>query len=180
MADVTTLERLSRTEMDEELAATLDAVGEATVRGELKYAPRLHGKLTRAIVCRGYASPIYELTHLMAAAQCVFRDRGYESLFWDQGRAAPSRFRQDFERALANPPGAADHICSDGTGIHATYTDGAFTVTYTRMPFLSAMLDFLVATIGYQAVDDALRDALGTPLSRAAMTRAANRITRSL
>ena len=180
MAGVATLERLSRTEMDGDLAATLDAVGETTVRGALKYSPRLHGKLVRAIVCRAYAGPVFELVHLMAAAQCVFRERGYESLFWDQGPATPSRFRQSFERALANPPGAADHICSDGTGIHATYTDGAFTVTYARMPFLSAMMDFLVATIGYRAVDDALQDALGTPLTRTRLTRAANRITRSI
>jgi hypothetical protein len=155
-------------------------VGEATVRGALKYPPRLHGKLVRAIVCRAYAGPIFELVHLMAAAQCMFRKRGYESLFWDQGPAAPSRFRQSFERGLANPPGAADHIRSDGTGIHATYADGAFTVSYARMPFLSAMMDFLVAALGYQAVDDALQDALGTPFTRARLARAANRITRSL
>ncbi len=180
MAGIATLERLSRAEMDGELAATLDAVGEATVRGQLKYPPRLHGKLARAIACRAYAGPIFELTHLMAAAQCVFGDRGYESLFWDQGPATAERFRQDFERALTNPPGAADHIHSDGTAIHAAYADGAFTLTYARMPFLSAMLDFLVAALGYGAVDDALRDALGPRLSRATLARAANRITRSL
>ncbi|MDX1483427.1 MAG: hypothetical protein R3229_03000 [Alphaproteobacteria bacterium] len=180
MGDVAILERLARTEMDSELAAILDSVGQATVRGAPKYAPRIQRRLARAIVCRAYAGAIYELVHLMAAGQSVFPERGYESLFWDQGPADMARFRRAFASALEGGTAKVDHICANASGVHVTYPDGAFTVSYSRMPFLAAMLDLLVAAIGFSAVDDAMRDALEAPPSRASVTRAANRITRDL
>jgi hypothetical protein len=174
-----TLERIVHAEMGGELTELLDSLAQATVRGAPKYAPRLHRTLVRAIVCRTYAGPIYELVHLMAAAQSVNRERGYEQAFWDQGPATAARFRSTFERALAHAPDAAN-VSATGNGIQAAYGDGTFAVAYSRMPLLAAMLDFLVSALGYREVDEAVRSAVKAPASQAGLKRAANRITRAL
>jgi hypothetical protein len=166
--------------MSAELGAVLDTVAQATVRGAPKYAPRVTRELTRAVVCRAYSGIIFELTHLMAAAQCAFRAGGYERLFWDRGPAAADRFRSSFERALTHEPDAAGHVAMTIGGIEAAYPDGTFSVSFGRMPLLSAMLDFLVGAIGYRQVDEAVRGAFSAPPSHAAVNAAANRISRAL
>ncbi len=184
MGEVLTLEHVAGADMSDELAAVLDSVAQATVRGAPKYPPRLCRKLVRAVICRTYAGPIFELTQLIAAAHCIMGGRGYESLFWDQGPASAARFRESLERALTHAPDAARHVSANGAGLHVTYPDGAFTISFARMPFLSALLDVLVAAIGYAELDDTLRSAIepASPRAeqtRAALTRAANRLTRS-
>jgi hypothetical protein len=148
-----TLERVVHAEMGGELAELLDSLAQATVRGAPKYAPRLHRALVRAIVCRAYSGPIYELVHLIAAAHN--------------------------ERALAHAPDAAT-VTATGNGIQVAYADGNFAIAYSRMPLLAAMLDFLVSALGYGEVDDAVRSALKAPASQAGLKRSANRITRAL
>ncbi len=180
MAGVTTLERLLRVEMGTDLGLLFDAIDHATARGELKFAPRVGRELARTVICRAYGGPIYELTQLIAAAETIFADQGYESLFWDDGPANRSGFEQRFVHALERIPGRSGPVTRTTNGIHITYPDGAFTIAYSRMPFLCAVLDFLVSSIGYGAVDDAIRGALQAPMHRAPLSRAANDITRQL
>lgn len=179
-APIATLERIAAAEMSAELREMLDSVAEATVRGAPKYQADVVRELTRVIVCRTYSGIIFELTHLMATAYLAFRGRGYEQLFWDQGQATPRRFRAGFERALSHAHEGADRVFPAANGIEAAYSDGPFAVNYSRMPLLSAMLDFLVAAIGYQAVDEAIRNALDPEPSRASLKRAANRMSKAL
>lgn len=177
---VATLERLTEAEMDGELAELLDSLAEATVRGAPKYAPRLHRSLVRAVICRSYAGMIYELVHLMAAAEGANGERGYEPLLWDDGPATAARFRAGFERALAHTPDGAGNVQATGNGIQVDYPDGTFAVAYSRMPLLAAMLDFLISALGYREVDGALRGAFEPEPTQAALKQAANRLSKAL
>ncbi len=180
MAEITTLERISRVEMGTDLGLLFDAIDHATTRGERKFAPHVSRKLARTVICRAYGGPIFELTQLIAAGETVFADHGYESLFWDDGPANRTGFQRRFIHALERTPSGPRPVTRTTNGIHITYPDGAFTIAFSRMPFLCAVLDFLVSSIGYGAVDDAIRGALQAPMHRAPLSRAANDITRQL
>ena len=180
MAEITTLERLARVDMDGELGAMIEAVTFATTRGAPKYNPHIGAELARRLVCRAYGGMVYELVHLTAAAEMADPERGYGGLLWDNGPATAGGFRKRFADALANQPRGPIPVRPDANGIRIAFTDGSFTIAYSRMPLLCAMLDFLVAAIGYGAVDDAVKDALQPPVRRAALSRAANRLSRDL
>ena len=89
------------------------------------------------------------LSTIRAADAC---EGGYEALFWGSGPARAAVFRSYAERNFA----AVSGVSATKTGLKLDYIDGGFTVTYSRMPFLSALMEFLVTAIGYRAVDDAV------------------------
>lgn len=64
------------------------------------------------------------------------------------------------------------------------YDDGEFAVSWSRMPLLSALMEFLVSALGYETLDSALRCTPDSPAdtsqNRASISRAANRIARAL
>ncbi len=119
--------------------------------GGPRYADRVIRQLARAVVCRTYARPILELAHLLVAASA--RDGRFEDLFWGMDRASVGAFRRSFE-AVATDTGRV-RLSSDAVR-HSDARD-AFEVSFSRMPFLAALLEFLITTLGYSEVDDLTR-----------------------
>ena len=150
-----------------ELANAFRTVADAEADEQPKFTEVICRDLVRTVVCRVYALPLLELCHLIRAADgCA---GGYEAFFWGGGPARAGAFRGYAERNLVSLPG----IAAAKTGLKLDYPGGTFTVTYSRMPFLSAMLEFLVTVIGYRAVDDVIeplraRGATGKQVSNAA------------
>lgn len=146
----------------EALANVFRTVADAEADGVPKFAPALCRDLVRTVVCRVYAPPLLELCHLVRAAGAC--EGGYERFFWGSGPA-----RGDVLRAFAGEAlGGSSGIAVTKAGLELTYDDGIFLVTYGRMPFLSALLEFLVTALGYRALDDAV-----APLLLRATTAAA-------
>lgn len=161
-----------------ELAACFQVIGEATVDDGEKFSEKTCRDLARTIVCRTYASAVHELCHLVVAAAAVDRMGGrYENLFWDTGSARARNFHTWFD---ANAALAPAEIEIGRQHITINYADKPFAVTYGRMPFLAALMEFLMTTLGYGELDDALTP-LTTELPRAAgVSEAANALSRQV
>lgn len=145
----------------EALANVFRTIADAEADGVTKFAPALCRDLVRTVVCRVYAPPLLELCHLVRAADAC--TGGYECFFWGSGPARSDVFRAYAREAL----GASSGVVATKAGLKLTYGNGEFLVTFGRMPFLSALLDFLVTALGYRAVDVAV-----APLLRRGATAA--------
>ena len=138
-----------------ELAAAIDLVAETSVHGHRKFAANVSRDLARTVVCRAYAPALRELVHLVVAAEAFEPRPGrYEGLFWSTGTARPSSFRAFVESRLMARADSCGYIAMTSAGITITYHDGTFAISFARMPFLSAAMEFLVAVIGYAQLDD--------------------------
>ncbi len=138
-----------------ELANVFRVIADAECDGVLKFSPSLCRELARTVVCRVYAPPLLELCHLVRAADAC--GGGYSTFFWGSGPARPAVFRSYIERSRI----AAPDVVRTRSGMELKYPDGDFAVTYSRMPFLSALMEFLVSSIGFQALDDAVQELVG-------------------
>lgn len=162
-----------------ELAAALDLVGEASARGERKCAAFVCRDLARTVVCRAYAPTLLELANLVVAAEaCEPRPGRYESLFWSTGVARPSSFRAFVEERLLARGDKGGDVAMTDAGITITYFDGTFSITFARMPFLSAMMEFLVTVIGYAELDDLWGELFRAGPSRERVSKAASRLSK--
>lgn len=117
--------------------------------GGPRYPAKTCLDLARAIVCRSYAKSILELAYLIAAASDG--GRRFEHLFWGIDRAAPSAFRAAFA-ALTSEAGVVRPLAN---GIEIGDGADGFRIAYGRMPFLAALLEFLITALGYGPVDEA-------------------------
>lgn len=158
-----------------ELAAALRLLAEAGEGGEPRFPPDACRAVAKAIVCRTYAPALLELCHLTRAVS-AFRG-GYVDFFWGPGPVRPSRFRGQF---CSTPLSGAGFFKIAANGIDLIYRDKPFSIAFGRMPFLAALAEFLVTSIGFAGLDDAL-----APLSRPALTAAdvsaqANALSRAL
>ena len=161
----------------DELIAALRCVAETTVNGNAKFSPKICRELARVIACRSYASAVLETCHLVVFASVCDAGGRYEPLFWDSGPARPGAFKAFVEAAVPLAPS----IRADPTGVAIDYGDGAFTVTFGRMAFLSAMVDFLMTALGYTDMDDLLEPLTGGFVpDRAVVTETANAVSRRI
>jgi hypothetical protein len=71
-----------------------------------------------------------------------------------------------------------DGITVQGAGVEIDYGEGEFGVTFARMPFLSALLEFLVTSVGYGALDEAVAPLLGRVPTQEEVSDAANGLSR--
>jgi len=167
------LETLAGGDVGGELAAILQSIAEISADRGAKFTPAVCRRLARWIVCRSYARPLRELCHLVRIAERRFGAQGFETLFWDGSAASPANFR----RLLAD---AADGIRETGTGIAACYPDGEFAVAFTRMPFLAALMEFLVSVLGYAGLDALFRPGPEHRLTHRSVDAMANDLARRL
>ena len=171
-----------------ELDAALQTVGDAEIGRVAKFPLRACRDLARVVVCRSYGPAVLELCHLIVAAEACGREpHRYEDFFWDSGPATAAGFRAYLNRG--STPGrprrdalpGRDALTVTGAGVEITYPDGGFAITYARMPFLSALMEFLITAIGYAELDDLCRSLFtpGRPRrgSRRAPTRCPRRST---
>ncbi|MBT5458454.1 MAG: hypothetical protein HOK82_17760, partial [Rhodospirillaceae bacterium] len=171
------LEGMAGGHVSGELAAILRSIADITIDQKPKFSPKLHRQLVRAIVCRNYASPLHELCHLFVIAERTFGAQGIERLFWESGDATAPSFRQYF--LGGTDCGAADISLIDN-GVKALYPDGEFSIAYSRMPFLSALMEFLLSSLGYGEIDHVLRATPATRMEKSDVNGMANVLARRL
>lgn len=132
-----------------ELVSALAGLSEITIAGRPKFGPRACRQVAISICCRNYAKAVHELCHMVVFAEAASDGRGWEEIFWNIGPSTSANFRSVAERRIAGP----DFVLSR-RAVTVRYDDGAFSVSFSRMPFLSALLEFLVSAVGYGAIDD--------------------------
>jgi hypothetical protein len=158
-----------------ELTAAFQSLLETTVNGMPKYGQKTCREVARVIACRTYAPPLLELCHLLVIASATDQVGGrYENFFWDSGPARASAFKG----YLAGCASLPDDIRVQSSGIEISYGTGEFGVTFSRMPFLSALLEFLVTSVGYGNFDEAISPLLGKIPSQKNVSDAANTLSR--
>lgn len=159
-----------------ELAACFQIIQEASVDDVDKYPEKICRELARAVVCRTYASAVHELCHLVVAAAGSDPTGRYENLFWNTGPARARNFHAWFQRA----GGASRHIAVEPAQIVLRYGDKPFAVTYGRMPFLSALMEFLMTALGYTELDDSFAPLCAAFPDAKGVSDAANELSRKL
>ena len=158
-----------------ELIAAFRLVADAEIDGEPKFTHKVCRELKKTIVCRTYTSSVFELCHLVRIADACLSGAGYEMFFFGGGVAHASAFRAQVILAGDIP------FCEVGeTGVSLCYPDGRFTVSFGRMPFLSAFMEFLIDVLGYEILDGALRPVTGPDVDQEMVSAQANELSRSL
>ena len=161
------------------LKSVFRTVAETAAEGESKYSPRTCRDLAKAIVCRTYAPAILELCHLINIADAcgAGRDR-YERFFWASGPAHPRNFRAYVDAAIGAGGWRRAGFERVANGVRIGYVDGDFTVAFSRMPFLSALAEFLLTSLGYEPVDTVFAAMIAEGPSRGAISERANELSR--
>lgn len=178
MDSMAPLEGMAGGDVSSELAAILRSIADITVDQRPKFSPKLHRQLVRAIVCRNYASPLHELCHLIVGAERIFGNQGFERLFWASGDATAAAFRrQILDPGNKNIIDTAD-LTPTENGIKLLYPDGTFSIAYSRMPFLSALMEFLLSSLGYGEIDELIRATPATRLGKKDVAELANSLAR--
>ncbi len=163
-----------------ELTAAFQTVAETDTDGRRKFAPKVCRELARVITCRAYGPALLELSHLVVAAEACGGNGNYEDFFWDSGPARSSAFRSYAERRLG-PAADMSRLATAGEfGIDLRYADGCFSITYSRMAFLSALMEFLVTTLGYADLDDLWQEMLTRGPSKQVVSASANQLSKML
>jgi hypothetical protein len=158
-----------------ELTAAFQIIRETTINDVPKFGQKTCRHVARVVACRTYAPALLELCHLIVAASATDRISGrYENFFWDSGPARPSAFKGYLSQCSSLPGG----ITVQGAGVEIDYGEGEFGITFARMPFLSALLEFLVTSVGYGALDAAVAPLLGRIPAQEDVSNAANGLSR--
>ena len=176
------LNRLLEVGKSAELVAAFGAIAEATdPDGEPRYSQRVCRELGRVIACRIYAKPVLQLCHLVNAADaCGAGADRWERFFFASHRATPGGFRGYLDHTLAIRPWRRSGIERVQEGIVIGESETTFTVTFSRMPFLAALLDFLVGTVGYDELDPIFGEMTDGAPDPSAIGTAANAVSRLL
>lgn len=173
------LEGLAGGDVSDELAAILQSIAQITAAEAPKFSAPMCRRLVRWIVCRSYGGPLRELCHLIVASDRVIganaHAQGYELVFWGSGIARAAAFRSMFQNQTG-----ADGVERLGAGIRVKYADGVFGIAYTRMPFLSALMEFLVSVFGYADLDAQFRSVPAGQVSKGAVDALANDLARQV
>lgn len=164
-----------------ELAAALQTVGDAEIGRVAKFPLRACRDLARVVVCRNYGPAVLELCHLIVAAEACGREpQRYEDFFWDSGPATAAGFRAYLNRGSARGRPGRDTLTVTGAGVEIAYPDGGFAITYARMPFLSALMEFLITAIGYAELDDLCRSLFTAGPTKARVSASANALSKKI
>jgi hypothetical protein len=161
-----------------ELAALLDGVRSAGVGGEPKFSPAVQQELARLVVGRAYAPALLQLCHLVQVAALGRRQR-FEEFFWGVPIARRSAYAGWVRARLAAGARPPVQLAADAGGVTLDYPDGRFTLAYGQMPLLVAVMDFLVAALGYPAVVERVELLLAAG-TRARAGEIANDLSRAL
>ncbi|HTO82283.1 MAG TPA: hypothetical protein VMQ73_08610 [Methylomirabilota bacterium] len=162
-------------EKSAELITAFRLLAETGEDGERRFAPDPCRAVERAIACRTYASVVLELCHLSRAAS-AYRGR-YFDLFWAPGEMRAGRLRALFAECRAAGGGWL-HVGPGG--VELTYPDGTFAVSYSRMPVLVALADFLLTALGFAVVDEILAPLGARGVTVARVSQQANALSRAV
>lgn len=141
----------------EELRAVIACIMDATAMdGGPRYSRRVIAALTRIIVCRAYAKPTLEVSHLIAAVSDKMGR--FEHILWGVDRANPVSFRV-FLQEVSLPD---SKVQLTNQGIMHLASDAGFQISFGRMPLLAAFVEFLITAFGYERLDQ-LTASIRTP-----------------
>lgn len=160
------------------LSIAFSTLAQTDVDGQSKFNPALCREVAKLIVCRTYSSAILELSHLIVGA-CDLSGplRRYEYFFWDSGIAHPDVFRQ-YCRHSAEAHDPLNRLIVGSRSITIDYVDGPFVITYSRMPLLSALMEFLLTALGYAELDEIFQPLTQGRLKRRTVSEQANALSR--
>lgn len=152
-----------------------------TAAGNPKYSDNVLKSLARTIACRSYATSVLQLCHLVNAADALGRGpERYERLFFDGKRAAAASFQGHISDAVARRGWRRPGFDQTGQSITIEYADGRFEIYYSRMAFLCALFDFLLAAGSYGEADQIFSKMLSSASSEGAVKEAANAVSRQI
>lgn len=160
------------------LSTAFSTLAQTDVEGQPKFSPALCREVAKLIVCRTYSSAILELSHLIVGA-CDLSGplQRYEYFFWDSGIARPDVFRQ-YCRHNAEVHSPLKRLIVGTRSITIDYADGPFVISYSRMPLLSALMEFLLTALGYTALDEIFQPLMQSTLKRKMVSDQANALSR--
>lgn len=168
-----------RTEISNELASTLAAVLDASGDEGGRYDARTRRNLVQTIAARAYGKPLLELAYLIAAADRLSGRHGYVGFFWGV-RAATSGAYRASALSAAGRGTAPEEVEVGAEELVISYPGPVFRVSYGRIPFLAALLDFCVTALGFAEIDDEISAFLSGPKDREEMQSFANGLSRRL
>ena len=169
MEQALALETLAGGEVDDDLVQAIQSLADATSSCGARYEPRVIRILVQLVAARAYGRPLLELAHLLSLADRLGGRHGAAGFFWSVERASGQAFRQVLTAGLARDAGGAVEARLEAEGVRLHYGDGQFLIHFGRVPLLAAVYEFLVVTIGYEAVTAASKMLMrGRPSVRAA------------
>ncbi len=161
-----------------ELVAAFSLVAEAEVDGEPRFFEKAVRDMETAIVCRTYARPLLELCHLLRIADAA--PDGYLGFFWGGGVARASAFKGWATRHQQTLSAASPPVHREAGDLIIGYDDAPFGVSFGRMGFLSAMMEFLVSSLGFDVIDDFVGELRGKGTTAGAVSAQANVLSRKV
>lgn len=179
LAAITTMpETANETVSDNELAEALALLAETTVADRPKFSRRACRQVAVAVSCRNYAGAIHELCHMIVFADAASGGRGWEDVYWNTGPATAATFRHIAAGLSLAPAAPERELEVTPDEILIRYLDGRFSISFARMPFLSALLEFLVSALGYAELDDVISAMIADGPGTVRVSTAAKKLSR--
>jgi hypothetical protein len=151
----------------DEIVALYRAIVEQEVDNQPRFHPNEMGKLAAVISGRSFGPAIFELVHMAQMAAAISTNgKDYISIFWHVNPSRPNRFSHWVESNNSQN----GLVVVDEKGLQNI--DGTFKVTFSRMPFLAALMEFSATALGF--------DVISNHLDERDPGKAANSITREL
>jgi hypothetical protein len=159
------------------LIESLRTVTEASDgRGRSRYPQHVNKALVQTILGRRYGPALLELCYLLLAANQVEPRQGYVGFFWQTSLAHKVDFQLRWAATTLRPDidvAAQEIILKTGSS--------AFSISYARMPFLAALLDFLITVLGFAPVNAVIMDFVQSPTkTKTQCGQTANKLARML
>lgn len=156
----------------------MDNVAEATsVHGAPRYPADVVRLLERTLACWNYGRAVLCLCHLINAMEAASPRRGdYLGVLYGLDRVTPSALAQRFRAAHWRRSG----LCFVEGTLEIRYRDGRFELAASQMPSLCALLELMLETVGFAAVDEVVQPMLDQATSQKAIGQAANTLSRAL
>ena len=151
------LESLAGGAVDDDLLQAIQSLSYATASGGPRYEPRVIRILVQLIAARAYGRTLLELSHLLAVAERAGGRHGAAGFFWGIDQPRGSAFQQILSMEWDEITDAGLDVEIQANGVRINHDDGGFLVHFGRMPLLAALFEFLVVTIGYDAVTAAAK-----------------------
>ena len=182
-----------RAQMSDELRALFDELAELTEidsrsatpgQSSPKYGKITLHRLIKTILFRSHGTQMNALCLLMVAAIQADRGRGYFDFLWRAGVGRRDCCASYFLRALPSQPEDGRSMVTASTeGIVLHFADrssGVRTLEYKFVPLVACLLDFLVRSLGLQALNEFREQLTKDDLDRRRLDEVANAITRAL
>lgn len=140
--------------------------------------------LAAVVLFRSHGKQMRSLCVLLVAAIQADRGKGYANFLWTAGAGRRDRCASYFLQSLPGERRIGETTATASTaGISLHFAEpetGALSVGYEFVPLLACLLDFLVRSLGTQALDEPRKLLSRRDLARSDLEDIANSLTREL